>query len=192
MGVHGVAGNKWCLICSVTPGGLAMNHETAVTSCLIAQPFDKALKAVRRTLADAELTVPGELDVAGHIQRQLYVGFAPCRILFVDAPYLLLEALVVERAAATFLPLHLVVSARGNRTLVQWIDLAAVQPPRLPAKALPFARLVQLQLSTALARIAEPEDAVVGSAVAGLTRERCRLTPDGGRTSPSGRSRCGG
>ena len=139
-----------------------MDGESPVTSFLIPEPFDKALKRVRHALAETELAISGELDVSDRIRRQLYVGFSPCRILFVDAPYLLLEAVVVDRAAAAFLPLHVVVSAQGLSTLVYWIDLAALGPARLPAKAAPLGRL-QSQLCRALARVSAPADALTGA-----------------------------
>jgi uncharacterized protein (DUF302 family) len=139
-----------------------MDNESAVTSFLIPEPFDRAVKRIRSALAETDLTVSGELDISDRIRRQLYVGFSPCRILFVDAPYLLLEAVVVDRAAAAFLPLHVVVAAQGSNTVVYWVDLAALGPPRLPAKAAPLARL-HAQLCRALARVSAPADALAGA-----------------------------
>lgn len=114
---------------------------------------------VRSALAAAQVRVAGELDVSDSIQQQLRVRFSPCRILFVDTPYLLLESMVFDRSAATLLPLHLVVSGRGNHTRVEWISLARMDGARCPAEPALLARLHR-QLSEALNQVAIREDTV--------------------------------
>ncbi len=114
-----------------------MNHEPGVTAYAIARSFDVALSALREALNAAGLIVSGEMDVSGRIRRQLGLDFGPCRVLMVDSPYLLVEALALDRSAAVLLPLHVVVSARESErvTHVHWLSLAGMRQARLPAGA---------------------------------------------------------
>jgi uncharacterized protein (DUF302 family) len=132
-----------------------MNSEPAVTTYLISEPFDKAYKSVRQALAQAGLSIVGGLDVSERMRRELRLGFSPCRILVVDSPYLLLEATALDRSGAALLPIHVVVSARGDsQTLVHWMDVSAIEPAKLPAGlAAPLSKLHSL-LSRAIEQIA--------------------------------------
>jgi uncharacterized protein (DUF302 family) len=135
-----------------------MHSEPAVTTYLVAEPFDRALKAIREALARDDLRVASELDVAARVKRELNIGFTPCRILLVDSPFLLLEAATVDCAAAVLFPLHVVVSGRGPQTQVHWMNPAAIEGLRLPTgAALPLAKLQSL-VSHALERIAMKRD----------------------------------
>src|SRR5205823_7968032 len=50
------------------------------------------------------LRASAELDVASRIKREMGVGVAPCTVLFVDDPTLLLEGIVFHRGAALGIP----------------------------------------------------------------------------------------
>ncbi|HWC98419.1 MAG TPA: DUF302 domain-containing protein, partial [Candidatus Sulfopaludibacter sp.] len=95
-----------------------------VTSYLIDAPFEQALPVLRQALEAGGLSVSGEMDLSERIHRQLGLGFGACRVLLVDSPYLLLEALALDRSAAALLPLHVVVSGRGDVTCVHWMNLS--------------------------------------------------------------------
>lgn len=131
-----------------------MNRLASVTVYRIDEPFDKALRAVRSALTRSALGISGELDISKRIKRQVFVEFSPCRVLFVDAPYLLLEAVVLDRSAAALLPLHLVVSGRGDHTVVEWINLSTTEEARLPPPAIASLIKLQVQISRALEPIA--------------------------------------
>ena len=77
----------------------------------------------------------GEFNVA----RALGVGEAeiavPSRILLVDCPLLAFEALALDRAAGVFVPLHVLVSAIGDRTRVSAVNPSALFGARLPIGA---------------------------------------------------------
>ncbi len=119
-----------------------MIHEAAVTVYTMAYPFERALPAVREALAGGGLTIVGEMDISERIRRQLGLDFGPCRVLLVDSPYLLVEALALDRSAAALLPLHVVISGRESITHVHWISLAGIRQARLPAGAeAPLAKL---------------------------------------------------
>jgi uncharacterized protein (DUF302 family) len=137
---------------------IIVNSDPAVTTYVISEPFERALKAIREILARNDVTVAGELDVAARVKRELNIGFTPCRILLVDSPYLLLEAATFDCAGAVLFPLHLVVSGRGTQTQVHTIHQAALADLRLPAGAsAPLAKL-QALVSRSLERIAMRRD----------------------------------
>ena len=95
-----------------------MTGQTAAITYLVPEPFEKALKILRKALLEGELQIQAEFDVSGRISRQLGVGLSPCRILCVDCPFLLLETVARDGSAIVLLPLHVVVSSRGPETAV--------------------------------------------------------------------------
>jgi uncharacterized protein (DUF302 family) len=84
----------------------------------IAEAHPAALRAVRRALAGQGLRVSAELDVGARIRRELGAGVAPCVVLYVDDPVVLLEAVVFDRRAATLIPQPVVVAGAGAHSEV--------------------------------------------------------------------------
>jgi uncharacterized protein (DUF302 family) len=123
---------------------------------MMAERFDRALKLIRGALADKDLDVAGELDVAGNLGDGEAEIAAPSRILLVDCPLLAFEALALDRAAGVFVPLHVLVSAIGEGTQVSVLNPAALFDARLPVGAAePVDKLVarvRLALESALQR----------------------------------------
>jgi uncharacterized protein (DUF302 family) len=135
-----------------------MNSEPTVTTYLISEPFDRALKAIREALAKNDLSVCAELDVSARVKRELSMGFTQCKILLVDSSCLLFEAATLDCSAAVLFPLHVVVTERGRQTLVHWINAAAIEGARLPmGAAVPLAKLQSL-VTHSLDRIAMRRD----------------------------------
>lgn len=85
---------------------------------VLEEPFEPALKTLRRALAEEQLCIVVELDAAKRIRHALDIVVSPCRILFVENPLFMLEATAIDRSSAVFIPLHLVVSGSGARTLI--------------------------------------------------------------------------
>ena len=136
-----------------------MTHESAVTVYTIAEPFDKALPSVREALLTGGLSISGEIDLSERILRQLGLDFGPCRILLVDSPFLLVEAIALDRSSAVLLPLHVVVSGRDSLTHVHWMSLSGMRQVRLPAGAdAPLAKL-HAELLRVLDGVAQKESA---------------------------------
>lgn len=82
---------------------------------------------VRRALAQQGLRTPVELDVTGRIRQELGADVAPCTVMYVDDPILLLEAVVFNRGAALLIPQPLVVTGNGRESEVLF------QSPEQPA-----------------------------------------------------------
>jgi uncharacterized protein (DUF302 family) len=93
-----------------------MTGKTAATTYSIPEPFEAALKLIRAALGRAGLSVLGELDISGRIQRCLGIGMAQRRVLYVCSKQSSLEAINTWPGVGIFLPLRLVISARDEQT----------------------------------------------------------------------------
>jgi hypothetical protein len=135
-----------------------MNGVATRKTYLISQPFEKALKAVRETLARNEIDICMELDVTNLVERDLDIGFIPCRILLVESTCLLVEAATLDCSVAVLFPFHVEVTGRGPQTLVHWINPAVLEGAGLPLGAMvPLAKLESL-VTRSLERIAMRHD----------------------------------
>ncbi|MEO8660936.1 MAG: DUF302 domain-containing protein [Bryobacteraceae bacterium] len=112
-----------------------MTGDQQPTTLLVRQPFTDTIKVIRRALMAAGLEIPADLDLAGRVKQALRFDFPPCRVLCVDCPIALLEALALDRSAAVLLPLHLVVEGRDGFTLVHLLNPAAALHGGLPVTA---------------------------------------------------------
>lgn len=109
-----------------------MNTVSAIQCYVIGMRFEPALKRIRQALAKRQLSIAGEYDIAGNLAQDTGEKPTPARLLLVDSPLLLFEALALDRAAGVFIPLHVLVSAGGDRTQVTCIEPAAAFEVRLP------------------------------------------------------------
>ena len=97
-----------------------------VITFAVQQPYLSALQSIRRELRRSCLHVAAEVDVAGRIRRELGAGVAPCRIIYVDDPVLLLEAVVFNRGASLGIPQPVIVSGTGNKAQVMVRSMEAM------------------------------------------------------------------
>ena len=109
-----------------------MNTTSAGRTYVIDEDFDKALKLVRHALAESELAVTSEWDTTE--TRRGGFGQKPqrSRLLLVDSPILMFEAMALDRAAGALFPLHVLLSADGDRTQAIFVEpttLFALRPP---------------------------------------------------------------
>ena len=118
-------------------------------------PFDSALARIRRAIRDDQLCIAAEIDTAKRVKRALQIQVSPCRLLLVDNPRFMLEATAIDRASGIFLPLHLVVSGAGSRTLVHMLSPDFVQYGDLPIGIRAPVAGLQQQLLRMLRRIAD-------------------------------------
>jgi len=127
-----------------------MNAVSAEHTYVMAQRFDKALKTIRGALAEVELDVADEFDTAGILDWRADSTPARSRVLLVDCPLLLFEALALDRASAVFFPLHILVSDDGDRTHVSVINPAGLFDARLPVGAADPMDRLQARVALAL------------------------------------------
>jgi uncharacterized protein (DUF302 family) len=112
-----------------------VNTISAAQTYVIGERFGRTLKLIRDALEKQELSITGELDLTETFARDSGMHPEPSKLLLVDCPLLLFEALALDRAAGVFFPLHVLVSANGDRTQVVCFEPAALLEVRLPVGA---------------------------------------------------------
>jgi len=127
--------------------------ERAVKTYVIPEPYERAVKLLRESLAREGLEVPLEMDLSGRLRKKLGVALAPCRVLCVDSPMVMVQAIAIDTAGAAFLPLHLVISGRGPHTLVHLASARTLQSADLPIGVKVPIRKLQARLTSVLQRI---------------------------------------
>jgi uncharacterized protein (DUF302 family) len=136
---------------SVTPVG----SPPPTLRFVLDESFASALKTLRRAFAQDQLCVTVELDAAKRIQHALNIVVSPCGILLVENPLFMLEATAIDRSSAVFIPLHVVVSGGGARTLVHVLGPQYSQLRNFPIGVrIPLTR-IQDQVLCALGRVAD-------------------------------------
>ena len=134
-----------------------MVHESGTVTFMVPATFEKALGLVRQALDERELAIAAELDISGRISQELGIDLIPCRVLCVDHPQLLQQAIAFGASAATLLPLHVVVSGTGSRTLVHLLSQTSIYCSGLAAGAKAAVSKLQVRASRALETIAVRE-----------------------------------
>ena len=136
-----------------------MHNGSQLLTFSIREPYQIALRLVRRALTQHGLFAPAELDVASRIKQELGASVAPCTVLFVDDPALLLEGIVFHRGAALGIPQPVVISGNDRHTEVLVRSAKSLVAGGFPASV--EDPLVQLQkrIARAMETIAEREEA---------------------------------
>jgi uncharacterized protein (DUF302 family) len=119
----------------VKGGNYHVNEAVAFQTYVVAERFEKALKLIRRALSEMDIEIVGEYDNIGALTDGSSRREKASKILLVNCPMLNFEALALDRAAAVFFPLHVLVSATGDWTQVSIINLARLSDARLPVGA---------------------------------------------------------
>ena len=130
-----------------------MIGEQETATLTIRKPLHEAVKLLRRALAEGGLEIVADLDMAGRIRKALRIDFPPCRVLCVDCPVALLEALALDRSAAVLLPLHLVVAGQDGFTLIHLLNPAAALCGGLPLTARAAVSKLQARVAQAVESI---------------------------------------
>lgn len=93
-----------------------MKSEGRILAFSVDEPFDVALRMLRRALAMEGLRVPCEIDAAARVKQELGVGLRQNVVLYVDDPIRLLEATVMNPAGGLFIPEPVVLSSVEQRS----------------------------------------------------------------------------
>ena len=119
-----------------------MNIATTGNTRVIREPFGKAVAVIRRLLSDAGLSVVEEFNVSSEPYFQLGIASRSCLILLVDTPALLFESIALDRSAAVFVPVHVVISGDRDTSYVHWANPVTTSGLRPPTAAkIPLERL---------------------------------------------------
>jgi uncharacterized protein (DUF302 family) len=132
-----------------------MGSRDATMTWVIHHPFGSALTRIRRAILDGQLCITTEIDVAQKVKRSLQIYVPPCRVFLVDSPAFLLETTTIERASGLFIPVHVVVSGAGGRTLVHLLNLDHIRHSDLPIGIRAPVLDLQRQLVRSLGRIVD-------------------------------------
>src|SRR5581483_12348013 len=108
-----------------------MTKGPPLRSFRIDEPYEIGLRMVRIALARQGLRAPTELDITARIRQELGAGVAPCIVLYVDDPAVLLEAVVFNRGAALLIPQPLVVTGDNRQAEV------LLRSAEMPSGAIP-------------------------------------------------------
>ena len=130
-----------------------MAEELATTTYSVAEPFEQAIKSLRKALIDEKLKLAGELDLSGRVRRRLLISTAPCKVLFVTASPSAFEGLGADPWGAALTPMHIVVSARGAQTEIHFLRALPVQNGPLDAATMAAFRQLQARITQAVERI---------------------------------------
>jgi len=123
---------------------------------VVAKRFDQALKSVRAALLAGNLEIVAEMDMPAAWPGESYDRPARCKLLLVDCPLLVFEALALDRSAGVYFPLHVLLASDGQRTHVSTVNPSGVFPARVPAGAAePIERLEALA-AQAIERLVSP------------------------------------
>ena len=136
-----------------------MTKEPSLVTFGVAESHQTTLRGVRRALAQQGLRVPAEMDVTMRIKQELGAGLAPCIVLYVDDPALLLEAVVFHRGAALLIPLPVVVSGNDRHTEVLVRSVEALVEGGLPVSVREPLLNLHGRIVRAIETIAEREGA---------------------------------
>lgn len=136
-----------------------MNKGPSLVTFVLPHPQQTALRMVRRALAQQGLRVAAELDVTRRIKEELGAGLAPCVVLYVDEPALLLEAVVFHRGAAALIPAPVVIAGSGHQTEILIRSVEALTAGGFPASVREPLLNLHVRVLEALEGIAEREDA---------------------------------
>jgi uncharacterized protein (DUF302 family) len=133
-----------------------MHASVALQTYVVHERFEKALKLLHNALAEREIEVVREFNVADALSLETASTQGSARILLVDCPILDFEAMALDRASAVFFPLHILVSASGGQTRISMANFSGLLNARLPIGAAdPIDRLrarVELALESVLQR----------------------------------------
>jgi len=136
-----------------------MLNGSALVTFSIREPYETGLRLVRAALMRHGLLAPARLDVALRIKQELGVGVAPCTILFVDDPTLLLEGIVFHRGAALGIPQPVVVSGNDRYTEVLVRSAKSLVTGGFPASVQDPILQLQERIVRSMESVAEKEDA---------------------------------
>lgn len=125
-----------------------MAIQTSGNVRIVAEARARCVSQVQRLLWDAGLSVVEEFDIAAENSEWT--------VLLVDTPGLLFESIALDRAAAVFLPVHVVIRGDGEVSTVSWANPMASSGLRPPATAKIPLETLCARVTAALSALEEP------------------------------------
>jgi len=129
------------------------NNPAKNNTRVIPESFGKSVLLIRRLLARADLSIVNEFNLSSEPCLQLVVARRSCTVLLVDTPVLLFEAIALDRVAAVFLPIHIVISGDHDKSYVHWANPIASSGLRSPLAARYVLDDLYVRISEALSEL---------------------------------------
>ncbi len=134
----------------------------------IEEPFEVALRMLRRALAMEGLRVPNELDTRARVRQELGVALRHNIVLYVDDPVRLLEATLLNPAGGLFVPESVVLATDGEERCVVFVrSLEQVILAELPPSVRSAVSNLHERILAGVHRIALKETAATQMATCG-------------------------
>jgi uncharacterized protein (DUF302 family) len=130
-----------------------MAEEPATITYSIAEPFQQALKSLRRVLSARGLKVSGELNISSRIRQRLLIGTAPCVVLLVSPSATLGKAIPSDSCVTGLAPLHVVISSRGLQSEVHVLRNLPTEGNLLDQRATAVVNRIQAEILQAVEKI---------------------------------------
>jgi hypothetical protein len=132
-----------------------MNTAVAGLTRVIPECFEKSVPLVRRLLSTAGCSIVGEFDLSTEPYLHLGIARRSCLVLLVDTPVLLFASIALDRSAAAFLPMHIVISGDRDTSYVHWINPVTGSGLRPPAPAKGALENLYARVTEALSELPE-------------------------------------
>ena len=139
---------------------ITTENRAATAAFILDKPFEVGLARIRQAIRAEQFCIAAEIDAAQRVKRALQIYVPECRVLLIDSPLFMLETTAIDRASGIFIPLHLVISGSGNRTLMQMLDLEHIRNSDLPIGIRAPVLDLQRQLFRVLGKIAHRQAGV--------------------------------
>lgn len=140
-----------------------MSIASSCNTRVIPGPFGKSVPLIRRLLLDAGLSIVEEFNVSSEPHFQLGIRRQSGIVFLVDTPALLFECIALDRAAAVFLPVHVVITGDRDTTYVRWADPVKSSGLRPPTPAKVPLEILCARITQALSGLPDAEVAHVGN-----------------------------
>jgi len=130
-----------------------MADQAGTITYLIAEPFQQALKSLRRVLSARDLKIVGDLNISHRIRQRLLIDTAPCVVLYVWPSPRLGEILGADPGAAALAPLHIVVSGRREQSEVHVLRALPRDCSLLDGRAMATVNQIKAEIVRAIEKI---------------------------------------
>ena len=131
------------------------SHAVSTAVFMLDDAIGSALPRLRKSLREEQLSIAAEINVTHRVKLTLDINVPDCRIMLIDSPAFMLETTAIDRTSGIFIPMHLVVSAAGNRTLVYMLNLEHIRHSDLPIGIRAPVMDLQRQILRALAKVGQ-------------------------------------
>lgn len=93
-----------------------MSDQPGTVTYTVPEPFDSAVSILRDAFSRRKLKVAEILNLSERIQRRLSIRTSPCVVFLITPSETGFEAVRGSRTASAFLPVHVVISDRGEQS----------------------------------------------------------------------------